>query len=234
MPENSPEPASAPSTPALSGDIPFRVRYAVLIILAVCAFTFFPALGARDLWAPDEPRFTEVAREMFLSGDYVVPRRNDKVYVKKPPLLFWCVTLLAKIPGRVTEGVARIPSAVAATGLVLVTFLWGRAQLGARAGFLGALMLATAFRFYWNGRYVQTDMLFSFFCTSAVFCLYHAYVRRSVRGSCISSVTLQRDSGYSRRGRCAWFWWCSRSDPSCSIDSGPCGSFLASDYSFRT
>ena len=178
MPENPSE--LTPATPAASpsDDLPFSVRNAVLILLAVCAFIFFPALGARDLWAPDEPRFTEVAREMFLSGDYVVPRRNDKVYVKKPPLLFWCVTLLAKISGRVTEGVARIPSAVAATGLVLVTFLWGRAQLGARAGFLGALMLATAFRFYWNGRYVQTDMLFSFFCTSAVFCLYHAYVRQ--------------------------------------------------------
>jgi 4-amino-4-deoxy-L-arabinose transferase-like glycosyltransferase len=109
---------------------------------------------------------------MFLSGDYVVPHRNGKPYVKKAPLFFWSVCLVGKIAGEVNEAVARIPSALAATALVLATFFWVRAELGPSAGLFSALVLATTFRFYWNARFIQTDMVFSFLTGAAIFALY--------------------------------------------------------------
>jgi len=157
---------------------PLSARNAVLLLLAVCAVLYFPGLGSRDLWAPDEPRFAEVAREMFASGDYVVPRRNGKPYIKKPPFFFWSVCLVGKLAGEVNEYVARIPSALAATALVLATFFWARWQLGANAALLTSLVLATTFRFYWNARYIQTDMVFSFLTGAAIFAIFTGYIRQ--------------------------------------------------------
>ncbi|MDA0839601.1 MAG: glycosyltransferase family 39 protein [Planctomycetota bacterium] len=151
-------------------------KQAAFGLLILCGVMYFPWLGERDLWAPDEPRFTLVSREMMETGDYVVPRRNGMEYVKKPPLLFWSVALLGKLNGEVTEGVARIPSAVAATGLVMATFACGVSQLGNRAGLLAALMVMTAFKTWWNARYVQTDMLFACFSATSVMLIYLAYM----------------------------------------------------------
>jgi len=150
----------------------------VVLLLAVCGILYFPGLGSRDLWAPDEPRFAEVAKEMLASGDYVVPRRNGKPYIKKPPLFFWSVCSVGKLAGEVNERIARIPSALAATALVLATFFWARSQLGSTAGLLAALVLATTFRFYWNARYIQTDMVFSFLTGAAIFSIFTGYIRQ--------------------------------------------------------
>jgi 4-amino-4-deoxy-L-arabinose transferase-like glycosyltransferase len=39
----------------------------------------------------DETRYVAVAWEMHLSGNYLVPHLNGKVYADKPPLLFWAI-----------------------------------------------------------------------------------------------------------------------------------------------
>jgi 4-amino-4-deoxy-L-arabinose transferase-like glycosyltransferase len=37
---------------------------------------FLPFLGSRDFWAPVEPRYAEIARVMFLKGQWIVPAVN--------------------------------------------------------------------------------------------------------------------------------------------------------------
>lgn len=147
------------------------------LLLLVCGLLYFPRLGGRDLWNPDEPRFALIADEMLLTGDYVVLHRNEEVYAKKPPLLFWCIALLGRIAGGISECVARIPSALAATGLVLLTFFFGRSFWNPRTGLLAALVLATSVLFFWEARFIQTDMLFSFLVVASIFCLYGSLVR---------------------------------------------------------
>ena len=63
----------------------------VLIILAAL-FLFGLNIGGYDLWAPDEPRFAEVSREMMLTSDYLSPHVNGEPYLEKPPLLFWAIS----------------------------------------------------------------------------------------------------------------------------------------------
>jgi 4-amino-4-deoxy-L-arabinose transferase-like glycosyltransferase len=61
-----------------------------LALLALAgALVYLPALGARDVWNPDEARYAEVAREMRERGSWLIPYLNGEVYGQKPPLSFW-------------------------------------------------------------------------------------------------------------------------------------------------
>ena len=55
------------------------------LVIALVALAGVPSLFTRDLWNPDEPRYMEVAREMVVLGDYVMPHLNGQVYSEKPP-----------------------------------------------------------------------------------------------------------------------------------------------------
>ena len=66
-------------------------------ILALLAAIFLaswliPSI-TRTLVRPDEGRYTEIAREMALSSDYVTPRLNGLKYFEKPPLQYWATAL---------------------------------------------------------------------------------------------------------------------------------------------
>ena len=43
------------------------------ILLALTVFTFFFLLGSRALNEPDEGRYSEIAREMVETGNWLVP-----------------------------------------------------------------------------------------------------------------------------------------------------------------
>ena len=54
-------------------------------------------------------------------------------------------------------------------GFVLATYLLGRDFLNARAGFIGAAVLATSMRVLWEARWAHVDMVF---CAFFVFAVY--------------------------------------------------------------
>jgi len=133
-------------------------------LAALAAFLFLPGLGGYDLWAPDEPRFGQVAREMLASGNWIVPHVNNQVYTDKPPLYFWLIALLALLQGgEVSAFIGRLPSAVAGIGGVLATFAIGRRLYGRRAGALAGIVLAVSVIYLHQARNAQLDMLMSAF-----------------------------------------------------------------------
>ncbi len=148
------------------------------VLLSICYVLFFFRIGARDLWNPDEPRYAQVAREMLETGEWVVPHLNGDVYPEKPPLYFWLVALLSKPAGDVTEVTARLPSAISATLIVLLTFLVGSKMLGRREAFAGALILATSAQFFWLGRDGVIDLLLTLFILGALIAFYVGYADR--------------------------------------------------------
>lgn len=145
-----------------------QIRYPLFLVI-FSLLLFFPGLGARGLWAPVEPRYAEIARVMLERGEWIIPTINGKLYTDKPILYFWLVLLGSKLLGGVTEWSIRLPSALSAVGLVLSTYALGRELLGARQGFLGAVVLATSARFLWEGRWAHTDMLFTLFFTLSLY-----------------------------------------------------------------
>ena len=66
-------------------------------ILALLAAIFLaswllPSI-TRTLVRPDEGRYTEIAREMAATRDYVTPRLNGLKYFEKPPMQYWATAL---------------------------------------------------------------------------------------------------------------------------------------------
>jgi 4-amino-4-deoxy-L-arabinose transferase-like glycosyltransferase len=61
-------------------------RGTVLLFLAIVAFYSY-GLGHLPLVGPDEPRYAQVAREMFLRRDLITPTLGGHTWFEKPALL---------------------------------------------------------------------------------------------------------------------------------------------------
>ncbi|HKQ77145.1 MAG TPA: glycosyltransferase family 39 protein [Blastocatellia bacterium] len=118
-----------------------EVVYSVALAL-LCAFVFFYGLGWAPLIGPDEPRYAEVAREMYVTGDWVTPRLGGIKWFEKPALTYWLSAAGYAIFGE-NEFAARFGVAALATFGVLLLYFFGRREHSARFGYLSAAALAT-------------------------------------------------------------------------------------------
>src|SRR5262245_19649499 len=129
----------------------------LVVLAAVCYLLFFHGLQHIGFVGPDEPRYAAVAREMFLSGDYVTPRLHGAPWFEKPVLLYWGAALGYALFG-VNELGARFPSALGATLCVFVTYFGGRKLWGRTVGLFAALLMASSVGFFAIARAAATDM----------------------------------------------------------------------------
>lgn len=128
-----------------------------LVLTAVAGLAFFVGLGSLGLAGPDEPRYAEVAREMFASGDYISPRLCGCLWFEKPPLLYWMEAAAYYVFG-VNEFAARIPSAIAATVAALFLFHAIARTVSIRIGAIVSIILITSAIFVGYGRAAAPDM----------------------------------------------------------------------------
>jgi 4-amino-4-deoxy-L-arabinose transferase-like glycosyltransferase len=152
-------------------------RYPFYLLL-LSVVLFFPGLGARDFWAPVEPRYAEIARVMFTKGEWIVPMVNGDLYTDKPILYFWLVLIASKVAGAVNEWTVRLPAACGGMGFVLTTYFFARDFFSPRIGLLAAVMLATSARVIWEARWAHIDALFCFFFLLSVYFAARALLRK--------------------------------------------------------
>jgi len=138
-------------------------------------------LGSRDFWAPVEPRYAEIARVMFMKGEWIVPTVNGDLYTDKPILFFWLVLIFSKLAGSVNEWTVRLPAALGALGVVFATYKLGKDFFGPRIGFMAALVLATSVRVILEARWAHVDMLFTFFLLLSMLFAARAILRTEKR-----------------------------------------------------
>ena len=108
--------------------------------MLLCLGLFFYGLSGPELWRTENLR-ARIAQEMLAAGDWVVPRLYGEPLFTKPPGMYLAVILCSLPGGQVTELTARLPSALAATGCVLLFYWYFRRQLGRTAGLAAALIL---------------------------------------------------------------------------------------------
>ncbi|MFA7339545.1 MAG: glycosyltransferase family 39 protein [Candidatus Obscuribacterales bacterium] len=114
-----------------------------VILAAVCLGIYCNSIGSWSFIDPGETYYTEAAREMIESGEYIVPRLNYQTYYSKPILTFWLTAASYKLFG-VSEFAARLPFGLLASLLVFASFYVTSVFASKRAALLAGLLAASA------------------------------------------------------------------------------------------
>ncbi|MBD2776557.1 ArnT family glycosyltransferase [Iningainema tapete] len=142
-------------------------------------------LGSIGLIDETEPLFAEASRQMFKTGDWITPFFNNETRFDKPALIYWCQAIAYSILG-VNEWAVRLPSALAAVGLISLAFYavqWHLArdvensqpqQRWLTASIAAAMMGLNAEMIVW-GRVGVSDMLLTGCIASALLCFFLGY-----------------------------------------------------------
>lgn len=114
-------------------------RWFIGLLLALALFAAFFELGRADVVTDNEGQRATPPAEMVRSGHYIIPTINGKDYLAKPPLLYWTIAGIYSVTGTISPFMARIPSALCFTALVLCVYFYTRRCAGARAAQWAAL-----------------------------------------------------------------------------------------------
>lgn len=148
-----------------------RKAMVVACLLIGGVLPVFCQLGGRGLNEPDEGRYAEIAREMLVTGDWLVPRLSGVPHYAKPPWIYWCVAASLKIFG-MNEWAVRLPAALAGLATALTVFAFARRIGGALAGVFSALILASSLLFMVAARLITPDMMLTALITGALYCFW--------------------------------------------------------------
>ena len=139
-----------------------------LLLIAIAALILYlPGLGRPALWEPDEGRYAEIAREMYLTGDFVTPRDDFVRYFEKPPLVYWAESASIALFG-IDEFAIRLPAALFSVGQVVVTAAIAAAMFGDAVAILAAIALALSPLFFGFARFATLDPALAFFMTAGL------------------------------------------------------------------
>jgi len=115
--------------------------------------------GKRGLWQPDEGFYVGTAITMGKSGDLVIPRLGDTIFLDKPPLIYWGIISGIHLFGKNEFGVRAFHALCFALTVIVVGFL-GRNLFGDhRSGFLASLIYSTMILPFIAANFVTPDSL---------------------------------------------------------------------------
>ncbi|OYD96942.1 glycosyltransferase [Nostoc sp. 'Peltigera membranacea cyanobiont' 210A] len=175
--------------PALS------VTVSILWLMVVGWVAFGWNLGNIGLIDETEPLFAEASRQMFVTGDWITPFFNGDTRFDKPALIYWCQAIAYHLIG-VNEWAVRLPSAIAAFGLVCLAFYTIQWYLGKQdeleqvsrptrrylTSFIAAALMALNPETIIWARTGVSDMLLTGCMASALLCFFLGYAGKEGTG----------------------------------------------------
>jgi 4-amino-4-deoxy-L-arabinose transferase-like glycosyltransferase len=145
---------------------PERRRFFILLLIAFVVLA--AGIGLRSPWAPDEPRFALIARDMALDGEWLFPHVGGVLYPDKPPLFFWLVAATFSVV-RSIDVALLLPALISG---VLVTALiadLGRRLWGAKTGLWCGAVLLSLVQFPLQMKSGQIDSLLCLWTTLGLY-----------------------------------------------------------------
>ncbi|MBN1571213.1 MAG: glycosyltransferase family 39 protein [Acidobacteria bacterium] len=158
---------------------PHRSYKHIMILLALC-LPYCVSLGTSSIWDANEAFYAETPREMLESGDYLAPQFNFGPRAQKPPLTYWIILLSYKLFG-VNEFAVRLPSALAAIGIILFSYGIARMLFGPKAALIAAAITATVPRIFILARRLPIDILLLLFLIGTLFFIVRAVLKGGLR-----------------------------------------------------
>lgn len=148
----------------------------VLIVLAA-AMTFLEVWQVRDLWFSDEVRLADAFMNLG-SGDWLMLTMNGLPYPDKPPLYFWFMEALSRIPGVTVPMVFFL--AVAVSHALFIGSIWLLARgtgHDRREAFAAGLVALGCVYISGAACYPRMDLLFAAVVTLGMTCLYRGWIK---------------------------------------------------------
>ena len=128
------------------------------LVAIVAIVTSLAGIFNHSLWTPDEPRVAAIGAEMLRSGDLIVPTLSGVPFLEKPPLYWWIMCACYRAFG-ISDGVARLPSVLAAIATLLIVYFMARRLADERAGLMAVLALSTLNGFHAHVHRAMVDPL---------------------------------------------------------------------------
>jgi 4-amino-4-deoxy-L-arabinose transferase len=144
-----------------------------LILAGLFAILYIGTLSFRPLYTPDEPRYAEIARELIVHNDWVVPKLNNLVYFEKPIMGHWLNALSLKAFGENPFAV-RFSSAFLALLTALMLGWFVRRFTNRRIAFMTATIYLTTGLVFGIGTYAVLDTPLNFFLTGTLIAFFCA------------------------------------------------------------
>ena len=116
----------------------------------------------------NEGRRALAIKEMFASGDWLLPRLNGELYITKPPLLYWLSAAVSGVVGQVNEWTLRLPSALAALALITMTYRYAQKHFGPWPALFSVQILVANVGFAMSARRVEIEMLLTALCVGSL------------------------------------------------------------------
>ncbi len=140
----------------------FRYFFSPIFLFCLSSFFFLRFLGQTPLRSWDEAWYAEIAKNILKYGNWFLLRWNGLPYFDHPPLGFWLTAFSFRVFG-INEMAARLPSALAGIGSVLLIFLLGKNLFRQKTGFWAGIILSTMPWFWLRSREGNLDILLVFF-----------------------------------------------------------------------
>ena len=187
------------------------VTLSVLWLIIIGTVGYLWHLGSIGLIDETEPLFAEASRQMLVTGDWITPFFNGETRFDKPALIYWTQAIAFRLIG-VNEWAVRLPSALAAIGLIGLSFytlVWQQNhaqkinpgtnpnQRWWIALICSATMALNAEMIVW-GRTGVSDMLLNGCIGSSLLCFFIGYAQRGIKrdeiNQNVSKYTLTNNS----------------------------------------
>ena len=119
-------------------------RYHIPLFFTLTVMMLLVHNDSISLWDQDEAAYAGFAKNMLLTGDWLIPDFMWSEVHRKPPLHFWNIALCYQLFGVHTFSV-RFPAAMSIFLMYVMMCFWGRRMFGKRLSFLAAFVLSTTF-----------------------------------------------------------------------------------------
>jgi 4-amino-4-deoxy-L-arabinose transferase-like glycosyltransferase len=154
---------------------------ALLVVVALCAF--LPGFTAIPPVDRDEARYAQASKQMMETGNYFDIRFQKQPRYLQPAGIYWLQVAAAELSGYGPETpiwVYRLPSLIAATAAVALTY-WVALPLAGPAGaFIAALLVVPSILLGAEARLAKTDAVLLACILSATGFLARAYLRHTI------------------------------------------------------
>ncbi len=138
-----------------------------LVFLAIIILYFYGS-NKMPLLNRTDSRYAEIAREMVVTGDYLIPKLMGTPHLHKPPLSYWFMALGMKIFGVNEFGVRFFLTVFAILSLLLI-YLIAKELFNSKKALWALILSAISPGIFFTSRVLATDIFLLFFELSAFY-----------------------------------------------------------------